>query len=559
MKFAVIAVLLLGVTANLFADGLNDKEKQLQAFIAEHVAKVAPMMKEANLTYWAAATSGKEEDYKKFSELQLEVRKIYMNPQEYAMLKEMRGSGQIRDKLLSRQLDKLYFAYLSSQIDEGLMKQIVDLGTKVEQDFSTFRGTIDGKKVTANEIHEILKTEPNSVKRWQAWEASKQVGPVVSADMIKLVKLRNEAARKVGFDNFHTLSLTVSEQDVKQIDKIFNELWGLTNKPFRQVKADLDTVLAAKYGVKVKDLKPWHYHDPFFQETPLVYEVDLDTFYKGKDVKDIAVKFYDGIDLPVDSIVAHSDLYEREGKNPHGFCQDMDRQGDIRVLVNLENNERWMETMLHELGHAIYDEYREPNLPYLLREPAHIFTTEGVAMFFGRLSRNPAWMQKMLGLTDAQKQEIEKVSGKYAQLKQLIFARWAMVMYDFEKQLYVNPDQDLNALWWKLVEKYQFIKKPRGRDEPDWASKIHFAIAPCYYHNYVLGELFASQMHHYVVKDVLQLQTDKDVSYVGEKRVGDFMRAKVFAPAAEYRWDDMIERAFGEPLTAKYFVKQFVK
>jgi hypothetical protein len=37
------------------------------------------------------------------------------------------------------------------------------------------------------------------------------------------------------------------------------------------------------------------------------------------------------------------------------------------------------------------------------------------------------------------------------------------------------------------------------------------------------------------------------------------MRAKVFAPAAEYRWDDMIERAFGEPLTAKYYAGQFVR
>ena len=194
----------------------------------------------------------------------------------------------------------------------------------------------------------------------------------------------------------------------------------------------------------------------------------------------------------------------------------MDREGDIRVLVNLKNNEQWMETILHELGHGVYSKYHDPNLPIFGRS-AHIFTTEGVAMFFGRLSRNAAWMQKMLGLSDVQKDEIEKTCSKYAQLKQLIFARWAMVMYDF-RILTQNPDQDLNSLWWKLVEKYQFIKKPQGRNEPDWASKIHFAIAPCYYHNYVLGELFASQMHHYLVWNVLKLKSDKDVSYVGQKR-----------------------------------------
>jgi peptidyl-dipeptidase A len=218
-----------------------------------------------------------------------------------------------------------------------------------------------------------------------------------------------------------------------------------------------------------------------------------------------------------------------------------------------------METMLHEFGHAVYDKYRNPNLPYFLRMPAHIFTTEAIAMFFGRLSRNPAWMQQMLNLTDQQREEIEKVSDKYAQLKQLIFVRWAMVMYDFEKQLYANPDQDLNKLWWDMVEKYQLVKRPPGRNEPDWAAKIHFTIAPCYYHNYVLGELLASQLHRHLVYTVLKLESDKNVGYVGQRKVGEFLTREVFEPSALYRWNNMIERATGEPLTPRYFVQQFVK
>jgi peptidyl-dipeptidase A len=257
--------------------------------------------------------------------------------------------------------------------------------------------------------------------------------------------------------------------------------------------------------------------------------------------------------------LANSDLYEREGKNPHAFSTDIDREGDVRILCNLKNNETWMETILHELGHATYDKCHGDNVPYLLRRPAHIFTTEGIAMFFGRLSRNPAWMQKMLELTDEQRAEIEKVSFKYARLKQLIFARWAMVMYDFEKQLYADPDQDLNMLWWRTVEKYQLVKAPPGRDMPDWAAKIHFTIAPCYYHNYLLGELFASQLHNHLVYNVLKLESDKDVSYIGQKKAGDFISEKIYKVGAVYEWNRMIERATGEPLTPKYFVAQFIK
>jgi len=163
-----------------------------------------------------------------------------------------------------------------------------------------------------------------------------------------LVKLRNQAARKLGFDNYHTLSLATSEQDVKELDKIFEELYELTNEPYAKLKADLDSILAAKYEVAVTELMPWHYHDPFFQETPMVYDLDLDVYYEDKDIKELAVEFYAGIGLPVESILVNSDLYEREGKNPHAFCTDIDRQGDVRILCNLKNNESWMETILHE-------------------------------------------------------------------------------------------------------------------------------------------------------------------------------------------------------------------
>ncbi len=553
--------LLLGVlTMSMINVGCapDAKEQELKQFISAHVEKIKPLAKQRNLASWDAAASGKAEDYEKASALTLQIRRLYSDPDAFAYLKGLKESGGLQNPLLARQVELMYNAYLANQIEPELLKRIVDLGTQIEKNFSTFRGTIEGKKVSDNDIKEILKTQTDSARRKQAWLAGKQVGAVVAEDTIRLVKLRNEAARKLGFDSYHTLSLATGEQDVKEMDRIFEELYELTNTPFAKVKGDLDRILAAKYSVAVSELMPWHYHDPFFQETPMVYELNLDVYYEGKDVRELAAEFYAGIGLPVASILARSDLYEREGKNPHAFCEDMDREGDVRVLCNLKNNEYWMEVILHELGHGVYFQYHDRGVPYLLREPAHTFTTEAIAMFFGRLSRNPAWMQQMLDLSAAQRAEIEQVSGRYAQLKQLIFARWAMVMYNFEKQLYANPDQDLNSLWWRMVEKYQFVKKPEGRNEPDWAAKIHLPLYPCYYHNYLLGELLASQLHHHITHKVLKLDSDKNVGYVGRKTAGIFLRAKIFEPGATYRWNEMIEKATGEPLTPKYFVAEFV-
>ena len=75
-----------------------------------------------------------------------------------------------------------------------------------------------------------------------------------------------------------------------------------------------------------------------------------------------------------------------------------------------------------------------------------------------------------------------------------MFARWVLVMTNFERGLYADPDADLDTLWWDLVEQFQRVRRPDGRHAPDWAAKIHLAVAPVYYQNYLYGELVASQL-----------------------------------------------------------------
>jgi peptidyl-dipeptidase A len=131
-------------------------------------------------------------------------------------------------------------------------------------------------------------------------------------------------------------------------------------------------------------------------------------------------------------------------------------------------------------------------------------------------------------------------------------------MYRFEKSMYEDPEQDLNTLWWDLVEEYQLMKRPEGRDEPDWATKIHIALFPCYYHNYLMGELLASQFYYYIIDHVLQAEDAQFQSFANTPEVGNYFKERVFSVGAKYYWNDMIERATGEKLTPKYYARQFV-
>lgn len=124
--------------------------------------------------------------------------------------------------------------------------------------------------------------------------------------------------------------------------------------------------------------------------------------------------------------------------------------------------------------------------------------------------------------------------------------------------MYENPDQDLNDLWWDIVEKYQMIKRPEGRNAPDWASKIHIATFPCYYHNYLLGELLASQLNHHITVDILNSTDYMNQSFYGNKVVGEYLIKNVFAPGSRYKWNDMIEKATGKKLSAQFYAEQFL-
>ncbi|HOI86973.1 MAG TPA: M2 family metallopeptidase [Lentimicrobium sp.] len=559
---SIVNLLLTAFTASLFLAGCSNKtekmEQELKTFITTWEQKVEPLQKEAYTAYWNASITGRDEDYARSEQLQLQLSSIYTSKDDFALLKRMKDSGAIQDTLLNRQLEVLYSAYLSNQIDTALLAKRIKMEVEIEKKYSNFRAEVNGKQLSDNDVEDILKTSLNSDELKAAWEGHKKIGTLVAADVIELVKLRNEIAQSLGFRNYHAMSLELGEQDPEEISKLFDELDELTRDAFAGLKDEIDTFLAARLKIAKEELMPWHYQNRFFQEAPAIYSVDMDKYYKDRNIEALTAGYYESIGLDISDILNNSDLYEKPGKNQHAYCIDIDNAGDVRVLCNIKPNYSWMNTMLHEFGHGVYDKYIDRNLPFSLRNPAHTFTTEAIAMIFGRMAANPAWMQDMGLIDSTERAAIAEDTYRVLRLEQLTFSRWAQVMYRFEKAMYENPDQDLNALWWNLAEKYQMIRKPEGRNEPDWASKIHIATVPCYYHNYLLGELLASQLNHYITARIIGSDDFRYQSFYGSKETGKYLTDKIFRPGAQWYWNDMIEKATGEKLTARYYAGQFV-
>jgi len=515
--------------------------------LADFEARLRPLELELARAWWESSTSSSDATAEQQAEADLARRAVLADPDTFAVICDARHAPDL-DPLVRRQLDHVYDLCAPHQVPESTRRALVELETAVDATFTSFRGELDGERVDDNAILEILRTSDDAEVRRRAWEASKQVGVEVGDRVRELARLRNEAARSLGYRDHFALALATGEMDEDRLFATLEEVDQHTVGAFTEWKADLDRTLAERFRCAVDELRPWHLDDPFFQDPPTRGAVDLDPIFAGRDLEALTVRTFAGMGLDIQAVLEHSDLYARDGKSQHAFCIDIDREGDVRVLCNVEPNERWTETMLHEFGHGIYDREVRPDVPWLLREAAHSLTTEGVAMLFGRLVRDPRWLERVLELDAETLTELTPRLEIARRASLLTFARWVLVVTHFERRLYADPDADLDNIWWDLVEHYQQIQRPNTLRGSEWAAKIHLAVVPVYYQNYLYGELVASQLDAAIF--------ERAGDFVDSPAAGEFLTREFFAPGASMRWDALVEHATGEPLSATHLARQ---
>lgn len=528
---------------------------EIGSYVRQHEAVIAPLHKEYSLKFWDLSLDGNNPQVESaLVEAKERYLKVYNNRNEFQQLRDWKSAGFQLDELTARQFKLIYDAFVPNQIEPEVLRDLVQRETQIETLFNTFRARFEGGQASDNELRDILRNEQDIRRRRAAWEATKQIGHEVAPQLLQLIAIRNTEARKLGYQDYYAMMFELQELDEKWVFSLFDRLEKLSERAFTETKAELDAALKAKFGVAESENYPWLYSDPFFQEFPSAGTSEsLDDLFQNADIEALTRAHYQSIGLNITDLLERADLYERQGKSQHAFCMDVDHEGDVRVLCNIRKNERWMSTMLHEFGHAVYDKYNDQTLPFLLRAPAHTLTTEAIAMMNGRMSKSPEWLTSIAGVPAAHAQRVSASALKTLRSEMLIFLRWAITLVRFERELYRDSNQNLNRLWWEYVERFQKVTPPPDRDQADWASKTHLANSPAYYQNYVLGELMASQLLNFIRSEIV-----KSDSYAGHPAVGQYLVEKVFKPGARYDWNTMLKRATGADLNPAHFIAQFV-
>lgn len=520
--------------------------REQERFIEETTAQVRPLEKAFYLTEWEASVDSTPETLEKNQQAHAAYMRFWSDRERFEAAQRYDKEGS-KDPLIARQTRLIYLSAAQNQQDEATIERLTALESEVRGKYNSFRAHVGGQEMNDNQIDEVLRRSGDRDEVRMVWDASKQIGAEVAPQVRELARIRNEAARRQGYrDHFHR-SLTLNEINEDQLMGLFTKLEAESRRDFERVKEALDQARSRHFNVTLADLRPWHYGDRFFQKVPATDEIDMDALFAGKDPVELATATYDGLGMDIRDVVARSDLFPRPGKNQHAFMIHIDREGDIRTLNNLEPNHRWNETLLHEMGHAVYEKYLDPELPWLLRTPAHILSTEAIAITMGSVTYDEAWLTGVLGIQPAEASAVAAAARRQRQAADLIFTRWCLVMTNFERRMYFDPEADLDAIWWDLVERYQMVRRPDGRKAPDWAAKIHVALVPVYYQNYQLGHLISAQLIDRMEKHAGGL--------AGKPEAGAWLKERFFRPGARQDWAAHVKSATAEELNPRYFVE----
>lgn len=567
MRNTIIFILLL----LLFSGCLNEK-KQAEMILRHYISQKEDMIRnyymESAVALWNATISGKENDYQKLVEIELAFNKsnqdasnlfapdrfysitqnIFTNEQDFDMLRKLKYSGLITDSLLNRQLNVLFQAFMGPQIETERYQKLMNAEVKLWQAFSGLKVNIDNKLYGGNQLDSVRKSTTNPEVLSQIFEAYRKQGQKIVPDIVRMVKDRNEFAANFGYANFYQLSLDAKDQTPEQIAKILDDLEAETRDQYFEAKMVIDKLLAKRFGISAEQLKPWYYNDERNSYLPAKFRKAMDSLFVNVDPIQKAESFFAGIGLPVQDVFANSDLTYRADKPAVTAMINVDFRNDIRLISSIQHTHEGMIRMMHLGGHASHYKSISEKVPYLLKTPNYALG-EGVARYFESLASNYSWLKNAV-LTDTVKDnQLIIVCEHLQKVDRLFRCRRLLVMAQFEREIYRNPDQDLDLLWSELNNRLMGMDYSSSQGSGSWATSKFATSLACNTHNLVLADVFAAQLQHAIEKKVL-----KGESYTNNKAIGQYLNENFYRYGNSVSWEKLIEKATGEPLNTSYFV-----
>ena len=413
------------------------------------------------------------------------------DPERYAAL--VGGRASPAEPIDARRFEILRDELRGHQRPRELAERIVRLEASLTTLYSEHRGTIDGREVSNNEIDAILRDSRDRVERRAAWDASKTIGPRASEQVRELARLRNEAARGLGFRDYFAMSLELQELDETWLFGMLDRVDMLLRDTWHEEKAAIDDAQRARIGIPTGERA----RAVGLRRARSSRTRRSSTATRSRRRSPTSIRWPSRAPTSARSATrsrGSSSAAISTRARARASTRSASRSTAATTCASSRTSSRASAgsgRCCTSSGTACTTSRSSATCPGCCAAQAHIFATEAIAMLHGRRTRDRS--SSRLLRAPARGRAIRSTRA-FIRRTLHVLAAWVQVMTRFERALYADPDGDLGTIWWDLVERYQLVTRPEGPRPDDWATKLHIALAPVYYHNYLLGEITASQL-----------------------------------------------------------------
>jgi oligoendopeptidase F len=434
-------------------------------------------------------------------------------------------------------------AILFEKKKNHLMTFIDENGVQVEASSPALAANLrasDNEKVRASSHQAFLDLE-----QW-----------VLSNGFIALVKLRNQFASALGYDNFFDYSVVKTEH--MTTDELFTILNDF-EKQTRDTNISSIKTLAAEKGEDA--IKPHNFYFSFAGDATRA----LDPYMPFSRSLRAWVESFGRLNIDYADAELTLDLLDRKGKYQNGFCHGpipsySDNGQWVPAKVNFTSNAlpsqigsgySGINTLFHEGGHAAHFSNVTQNAPCFSQEfaPSSMAYAETQSMFCDSLLGDADWLKKYAKDQDGQAVP-DKVIKALIETKQPFFAygeRSILVVPYFERALYEMNDEDLTP------EKITLLARKTEHEilglgcSPRPLLAIPHLLSDesaCSYQGYLLANMAVYQTRAYFV--------DKFGYLSDNPKIGPLLSKHYWNPGNSISHDDSIRSLTGESFNAKY-------
>ncbi|KAA3636884.1 MAG: hypothetical protein DWP97_01900 [Calditrichaeota bacterium] len=519
-RFILLSIALLFIITS--CNEVKKSDIDINAVLDNYEVKSEWLNYRLSLEYWDYYTTGKADSLDFYNGLFRHLIK------DDDLLQAVNSRTQnFTDEDDRRRFELVKSSVLSGQID--LEPDIVQLKDSLSNIDINYRAMFEGEQANTNELYQIYRTDKNRTRREAAYRAYVSVGEKMQDGLSRLFKLRNQKAKKLGYNNYFGLSLKYQGIELHEYMDLLKQLDTLSENAY-------DAILASiKDKTGLLDPNIWDlafaYND-IYKKVDAYFPVDSQMRYVDNSLEAIG---YDLEDLPI-----YFDLESRDGKSQFAYAFTIKAPYDMRILANLTDGILSTKTLMHEVGHALHSAY--------IRQDRSIFSStmiegiwaEAMGQTMAALVNEKEWLTKYAHMPT-------KLADDYLKAKReldIIYLRTTLLRLHFEFEAYNNPNRDLNQVFWELSSKY--LKISQHEDLYPWASIIHYTTHPVYLHNYLYADMIAAQ-NIYFLKDMYNGVIDRETTK-------SFLSQNYFRFGAKYDWRELLKRGTDSELDTKYYL-----